>query len=36
MIKKFEEFINERYNSSHEDVVATRERMEIFFDKLGF
>ena len=36
MIKKFEEFINERYNSSLEDVVATRERMEIFFDKLGF
>lgn len=36
MIKKFEEFINERYNSSLEDVVATRERMISFFDKLGF
>ena len=36
MIKKFEEFVNERYNSSLEDVVATRERMEIFFDSLGF
>lgn len=36
MIKKFEEFINERYNSSLEDVVATKERMEIFFDSLGF
>lgn len=36
MIKKFEEFINERYNSSLEDVAATRERMEIFFDSLGF
>jgi hypothetical protein len=36
MIKKFEEFINERYNSSLEDVVETRERMISFFDKLGF
>lgn len=36
MIKKFEEFINERYNSSLEDVVATKKRMEIFFDSLGF
>ena len=36
MIKKFEEFINERYNSSLEDAAATRERMEIFFDSLGF
>jgi hypothetical protein len=36
MIKKFEEFVNERYNSSLEDVAETRERMEIFFDSLGF
>jgi hypothetical protein len=36
MIKKFEEFVNERYNSSLEDVAETMERMEIFFDSLGF
>jgi len=36
MIKKFEEFVNERYNSSLNELEMTRERMISFFSELGF
>ena len=36
MIKKFEEFVNEMYNSSLDGENAAMERMTTFFDSLGF
>lgn len=36
MIKKFEEFVNERFNSSIDELDATKERMISFFNTLGF
>lgn len=36
MIKKFEEFVNERFNSSIDELEATKERMISLFNTLGF
>ena len=36
MIKKFEEFVNENYNQSHNVEIESQEKVSMLFDTLGF
>lgn len=36
MIKKFEEFVNENYNQSHNVEIESQKKVSILFDALGF